>query len=460
MQRFYEKYFIFLILLVLCCYFISLALALHHKNLGTDPNTVERIKQTGTLRLITTRSVNTFYLYQDAPTGFEYDLAREFARYLNVDLDVVTPGWNHLFVYLDQGKGDFIAAGLAITKENLGKAVFSIPYMNIQQRIVHHSLIFGPKNIDDLAGRTIHVRRNTSYHSRLKEIKAAGIDVNYILHDNIPTEDLIAMVNDREIKFTIADSNIALLNQRYFPDIAIGIPVQKKESLAWAVQKNDVEMLKEINRFFLYAKEKGILKQIIEQYYTNTRDFDISEVKTFHERINTHLPRFQDIIEKEAANHGFDWRLIAAVVYQESRLDPDAISFTNVKGLMQVTHATAREMGIKNRANPQQSIQAGIKYLNQMYEKFYQIEDEYQRMLFALASYNVGYGHVKDAMAIARQKGLNPLHWQSLKKTLPLLSKPEIYQKTRHGYARGWEPVHYVERILTYYDILRQIDFS
>ncbi len=460
MKHFYEKYFIFLNLLILCFFFVYLSFLLHHKNLGVPDSSVERIKKSGTLRLITTRSINTFYLYKEEPTGFEYDLAREFARYLQVDLDIVTPGWNNLFAYLDQGKGDFIAAGIAITKESLEKAAFSIPYMSIQQRVIHHYLIFGPKNIDDLAERTIHVRRNTSYHSRLKEIKASGIDIEYILHDNVPTEDLIAMVNDREIKFTIADSNIALLNQRYFPDIRIGIPVQEKESLAWAVRKNDMEMLKEINRFFLYAKEKGILKQIIEKYYENTRDFDVADVKTFHERMKTRLPIFQEIIEAEAVKHGFDWRLMAAVVYQESRFDPDATSFTNVKGLMQVTHTTAREMGIKNRTNPKQSIKAGISYLNRMYERFHHIEDEYQRMIFALASYNVGYGHVLDAMAIARQKGLNPLVWQSLKKTLPLLSKPKIYKKTKHGYARGWEPVQYVERVLTYYDILKQIDFS
>ena len=460
MKPFYEKYFILLNLLILCGVFIYLSFLLHQKNLGVPASSVERIKKSGTLRLITTRSINTFYLYKEEPTGFEYDLAHEFARYLNVDLDIVTPGWNNLFVYLDQGKGDFIAAGIAITKDRLEKASFSIPYMSIQQRVIHHYLIFGPKDLDDLAQRTIHVRRNTSYHSRLKEIKASGIDIQYILHDNVPTEDLIAMVNDREIKFTIADSSIALLNQRYFPDIRIGIPVQEKESLAWAVRRNDMEMLKEINRFFLYAKEKGILKKITEKYYGNTRDFDVSEVKTFHERMKTHLPIFQEIIKAEAKKHGFDWRLIAAVVYQESRFDPDATSYTNVKGLMQVTRATAREMGIKDRNNPKQSIKAGISYLNRMYERFHQIEDEYQRMLFALASYNVGYGHVLDAMAIARQNGLNPLIWQSLKKTLPLLSKPAIHKKTKHGYARGWEPVQYVDRILTYYDILKQIDFS
>jgi membrane-bound lytic murein transglycosylase F len=151
---------------------------------------------------------------------------------------------------------------------------------------------------------------------------------------------------------------------------------------------------------------------------------------------------------------------VAAVVYQESRFDPEAKSMTHVEGLMQVTQAAASEMGIEDRLDPVQSIQAGVKYLKRMYERFEDIEDEYQRLLFTLASYNVGWGHVLDAMAIARDRGLDPRVWDSLKKTLPLLSKPEFYKNTKHGYARGWEPVQYVERILTWYDILKQIDFS
>jgi len=219
-------------------------------------------------------------------------------------------------------------------------------------------------------------------------------------------------------------------------------------------------MRRKINDFFLYAKSKGIRKQIVDKYYGHTKDFDVSELKTFHRRVKARLPKYRDTIQKEAEKHGFDWRLMAAVIYQESRFDPYAKSMTYVEGLMQVTRAAADEMGIQDRLDPVQSVRAGIKYLSRMYDKFDQIDDAYQRILFALASYNVGYGHVLDAMAIAREKELNPLVWNSVKTTLPLLSKPDFYKKTRHGYARGWEPVEYVERILTYYDILKQIDFS
>ena len=460
MRLFFLKHFILLHLMFLCVIFVIISALIHNKSIGTSNGTLEQIQQTGKLRLITSNSINTYYYYEKKPTGFEYDLAMEFAKYLNVDLDIVTPGWNNMFTYLDQGKGDFIASGLAITKERLGDATFSIPYMTIQQRIVHHNLIFGPKNIDDMMFRTFHIRRGTSYHSRLEKIKKSGIDFNYILHDNIPTEELIAMVNNRKIKFTIADSNIALLSQRYYPDIRIGIPIQEKESLAWAVRKNDTDMVTEINRFFLYANENGILKDITDKYYENTRNFDVYELKKFHESVRDRLPKYRKTIQEESKKYNFDWRLVAAIVYQESHFNPNAKSFTNVRGLMQVTDTTAREMGITNRLNPEQSIRAGIKYLDRMYQKFAHIEDNYQRMLFALASYNIGYGHVMDALGIAEKRNLDINTWQALKTTLPLLSKSKHYKTTKHGYARGWEPIQYIERILTFFDILKQKTIS
>ncbi|MDD9304831.1 MAG: membrane-bound lytic murein transglycosylase MltF [Desulfobacter sp.] len=460
MRPFLKKHSIFITLIGLSLGFIWVSILIHTRELGQSLNTVEKIQQAGKLRLITANGMNTYYYYGGQPTGFEYDLAMAFAEYMNVELDIVTPGWNNIFTYLDQGKGDFIAAGIAITRQRLEHADFSIPYMTIQQRIIHHNLVFGPQNIDDMIFRTFHVRRSTSYHSRLSQIKDSGIDLKYILHDNTPTEELIAMVHDRQIKFTIADSNLALLNKRYFPDIAIGIPIQEKESLAWAVRKDDSEMLREVNRFFLYANEKGILKKITEKYYENIKNFDVYELKKFHQRIQTRLPKYKDVIVEESAKYEFDWRLVASVVYQESHFDPRAKSFTNVRGLMQVTHATAKEMGISNRLDPNESIKAGIKYLNLMYQRFNYIEDEYQRLLFALASYNVGYGHVLDALKIAEQKGYDTQTWQALKKTLPLLSKASYYKKTQHGYARGWEPVRYVTRILTYFDILKQKTLS
>lgn len=456
MKSFLTKHFILLSLIIVTLGVVRFCVLMQHQKIDTTLNTVEKIYKNGKLRLITNKAINTYYLYNNKPTGFEYDLAREFAKFMNVELDIITPGWNNMFASLDQDKGDFIAAGLSITAQRLDYADFSIPYMTIQQRVIHHNLIFCPKNIEKMELKTFHVRRGTSYHDRLAQIKASGVDLEYVLHNNIPTEELISMVHTREIKFTIANSNIALLNRRFFPDIRIGIPIQERESLAWAVRKNDGEMLKQVNKFFLHATNTGILKRITAKYYGNINNFDAYELKKFHERIKTRLPKYQEMIKAESAKHGFDWRLMAAIVYQESHFDPNARSFTNVRGLMQVTERTAREMGIKNRLDPQQSIRAGIKYLALMYKRFDYIEDESQRLLFALASYNVGYGHVKDAMGLAKKKGHDPNTWQGLKAALPLLSKAKYYNQTKYGYARGWEPVHYVERIQTYFDILKQ----
>ncbi|MFH2092863.1 MAG: membrane-bound lytic murein transglycosylase MltF [Pseudomonadota bacterium] len=456
MKKFYFNYFIIIHLILLTILFLFFSVRIHNKEVGSDLTTFERIKKTGVLRLITNDSISTYSLYNGKPTGFEYDLAMEFAKYLNVELDIVTPGWNNMFAYLEQGKGDFIASGLTITRELLEKVNFSIPYQTIQQHIVHHQLVFGPQSIQDLTYRTIHVSRGTSYQSRLEQIKSSGVVFNYILHNNTPTEELIRMVHDREIRFTVADNNIAYLNQRYYPDIRIGIPIQEKESLAWAVKKHDSQMLEHINKFFLYVNETGILKHISNKYYANIEDADPFDLKQFHQQIETRLPEYQQTIMDESFLYGFDWKLVAAVIYQESHFNPNAKSFTNVQGLMQVTSLTAEEMGFQNRLDPSQSIKAGIKYLNKMVQKFNHIEDEYERMLFALASYNVGYGHVLDAMKLAKDLGLDENKWQYLKQTLPLLSKSKYYKDTKYGYARGWEPIQYVKQILTYYDILKQ----
>ena len=448
--------FIFIQLIIITLLLLFFSVQIHKKDIDSDLTTFERIKKTGVLRMITNDSISTYYLYNGKPAGFEYDLAMEFANYLNVELDVVSPGWNNMFSYLSERKGDFIASGLSITREWLEKVNFSIPYQTIRQHIVHHKLVFGPKNIDDLTYRTIHISRGSSHQLRLEQIKNSGIEFNYILHNNTPTEDLIRMVNTREIRFTVAVNNIAYLNQRYYPDIRIGIPIQEKEYLAWAVNKQDLQMLEQINKFFLYANETGLLQRISNKYYANIEESDPFDLKRFHQRIKTRLPKYQQIIMDESLKFGFDWKLVAAVVYQESHFNPNAKSFTNVRGLMQVTLSAAEEMGFQNRAKPSQSIKAGIKYLNKMVKNFDYIEDEYERLLFGLASYNIGYGHVRDAMELAKNLGLDENKWQHLKTTLPLLSKSKYYKDTKYGYARGWEPIEYVKRILTYYDILKQ----
>lgn len=419
---------------------------------------LKQIQKRGTIRMITTNNATSYYTYRDSPMGFEYDLAKAFADYLGVTLEVIVPEWDKMFELLNSGQGDFIAAGITITEQREQIALFSDPYMSVQQKFIHHKLKFGIKNIEQLAGKTIHVRKGTSYQERLEEIKASGIDLNIQLLDDVATEEIIKMISEKRIKFTIADSSIALLNRRYYPDIKIGLPIQEEEYLGWAVKKSKSNKVlrDQINQFFEMAEETGSLGKIYEKYYGNVEIFDYFDLKKFHERIKTRLPKYKKIIKTESEKYGFDWRLIAAMAYQESHFNARAKSRTGVRGLMQVTLATAKQMGIKNRLDPKQSVKAGVKFFNLMYKRFEDIPGPQQKKSFALAAYNVGYGHVRDAQVIALQQGMDINKWASLKKTLPLLSKRKYYKKTRHGYARGREPVHYVERILTYYDILRQ----
>ena len=420
---------------------------------GRD-SSLEGIRRSGKLVVITDNNANCYYTYRDKAMGFEYDLAKAFADHLRVKLEVITPGWDGLFPTLERSEGDFVAASLTITDQRRQQVDFSSPYLTIQQHIIHHRENRPPRSFADLVGRAIHVRRGSSYHERLRYLQEAGLNMDVVLHRNVPTEELIRQVSDQEIAFTVADSNIAKLNRRYYPSAAIGFSISGEQSLAWAVRKDNTSLLKEINAFLENVKADGTFDKIYRKYYTGVQNFDYVDVISFHKAVEERLPRYEELIRRESKRHGFDWRLIAATIYQESHFNPRARSHTGVRGLMQLTLETAADMGIEDRLAPEESIRGGVKYLAQIYDRFDDIEG-LDRMLFTLASYNVGYGHVRDAQQIARQKDLPPYKWSSIRETLPLLRQRKYYSKTQHGYARGLEPVRFVTRILNYYDILR-----
>lgn len=423
--------------------------------LSKRSSTLEGIIEKGKIVLITQNSANTYYIYRDEPNGFEYELAKAFADHLGVELEIVTPGWMEMFEMLGHGKGDFIAAGVTILPSRLEKVDFSDPYMDVQQEVIVHRINRGVRRKKDLAGRTVHVRAGTSYQKSLEQLQEEGIDLNMITIPDVPTEELIAEVAEREIEITVADSNIALLNRRYNPDIRIAFPITGKQSLGWAVRKGNTELLQVMNYFLAEIRDDGTFQDIYDHYYSNRVILGPVDITTFNRRIRTRLPDYEETIRQEAEKYGFDWRLITAMIYQESHFNPRARSYTGVRGLMQITQATAREMGIESRVDPENSIRAGVRYLARLRDRFDDIKDDRERLLFALASYNVGYGHVRDAQKIAKNKGMDPGTWESLKTVLPLLRRSEYYRHTRYGYARGTEPVRYLSHVLTYYDILR-----
>jgi membrane-bound lytic murein transglycosylase F len=415
---------------------------------------LEVIRDREEITVLTVNNAHCYYIYRDRPTGFEYDLAKAFSTYLGVRLKVVTSSPDELYAKLRSGMGDFIAANLSSSMSRGSLVAFSDPYLVVKHQVIIHKDNSQIRTLADLRGRTIYVRRGSAYEETLKELKRdKKWNISIQRYEDMPTEELIKMVNDKQIGITISDSHIAMLNRRYCPDVRIAFSIGRPQFLSWAVRKSDQALLEKIDEFLRKIKQDGTFRAIYRKYYGNVEDFDYVDLKKYHESLEERLPKYRAFFEKAAQKYDFDWRLIAAMVYQESHFDPEAISFTGVEGIMQLTQDTAADMGVMDRKSVEKSIMAGARYLRQLYNQFDEVGNP-DRLYLALASYNVGRGHVTDAQKIASEKGLDSNSWAILEQVLPLLSYREYYKKTTYGYCRGTEPVNYVNRIRTYYDIL------
>ncbi len=417
---------------------------------------LERAEESKTITIITRNNGHCYYIYRDQEMGFEYDLAKAFADFMGVELRVkVSETWDELLPLLHKGNGEVVAASMTKTPYRSELVDFSREYLSVQQFIITHKNNSEIKSIDDLEHKSIHIRQGTSYEERLRALKQSGLDIRIKAYEDSLTEELIEEVERGDIQVTVADSNVAFLNRRYYPDIRIDFPLGKPEYLDWAVKKGETALLAKINEFFEKIKEDGTFNEIYKRYYAYVESFDHLDIKRFQQRIGTRLPRYEKAIKQAAEMHRFDWRLIAALIYQESQFNPWARSFSGVRGLMQLTLPTAADMGIENRLNPRESIMGGVQYLrhlHDLYDKAY----EPDRTLIALAAYNVGKGHVLDARNLALKLNLDPNKWISLERTLPLLRQRKYYKNSKFGYCRGTEPVFHVKNILTYYEILKR----
>lgn len=437
------------------CIFLIFVLFLAGCKAPAGHATLESILAKGTITVITRNNSHCYYIYRDQAMGFEYDIAKAFADYLGVNLEVnIAEKWEGMVPALTNGSGAFIAASLTKTPKRQRQIAFSKKYLTIQQHIIVHRKNQHIKNIEDLVGKTIHVRRGTSYQERLEQLISEGYDLTVKLHDDIPTEELIQQVEEEKIEVTIADSNIAFRNRRYHPRIVVSDAIGPEEHLGWAVHPRSISLLKRINAFFDEIQSNGTFQRIYSRYYAHVDDFDFVDLRTFHWRLKTRLPRYSTTIMEAAQTHRFDWRMIAAQIYQESHFNPDARSHAGAYGLMQLTHSTAKSLGVENILDSSQNIHAGIQHLRNLYDSFDKVIGS-DRLFMALAAYNVGQGHIQDARNLARKMNLDPNKWASLTKTLPLLSNQQYYKNATYGYCRGTEPIEYVKQIIIYYDILR-----
>ena len=419
-------------------------------------STLYKIEQAGQITVITRNSAHCYYTYREKSMGFEYELARAFADYIGVGLNVkILEDWEEMIPALNDGTGDFIAAGMTITPKRLEQAAFSDGYMNIQQHIVSRRNRAKIKEVGDLKGKTIHVRTATSYHERLIELQKQGIDLTIVQHPDLPTEALIQQVDTGDIELTVADNNVALLSRRHYPGAIMRIAISDLQQLGWAVHPEARRLKAKIDSFFKMIKETGKYNEIYNKYYGDVANFDYVDLSIFHRRIKSRLSRFSPFIKAAANKHGFDWRLISAQIYQESHFNPRAKSPAGAKGLMQLLSSTARSLGVKDIYNPVENINAGVQHLKNLHDLFENANGK-DRLLIALAAYNVGQGHIQDARQLAIKMDLDPDLWESLAKTLPLLSIRKYFKNSKYGYCRGAEPVTYIKQILIYYDILKR----
>ncbi len=423
----------------------------------TDRQRLDRILSDGEIVVVTRNAPTTYYEGRDGEAGFEYELTNAFAEHLGVKPRYVFKDTtNEILALLENGEADIAAAGLTHTEGRAEQFRFSTTYQVVTQQVVCRRNGKQPNKPEDLEGIELVVPAGTSYVERLNYLKRYYPFLTWRVDEQLNTENLLEEVWRQHIDCTIGDSNIVAINRRYYPELSVRFDISEPEILAWVLPKNAEGLQDAVNNWFEDIEEDNRLSQLLDKYYGFIEVFDYVDIRTYTRRIHSRLPRYRTYFQQAAKHYNLDWQLLAAMSYQESHWNPYAKSPTGVRGIMMLTLMTAQEMDIKSRLNAEQSIWGGARYLKQMARRLPDNIGEPDRSYMALAAYNVGFGHLMDARELAAQLNKNPDNWSELAEVLPLLARKQYYTSLQHGYARGYEPVTYVQRIRDYQDILEK----
>jgi membrane-bound lytic murein transglycosylase F len=404
------------------------------------------------LRVITRNSPETYFLWRGELLGFEYELMRKFADIHKVKLViVVADSYEEMLELLAEGKGDIIAAGLSRTnarKSQVAKAKLttSIRYNRVKEQLVAHQESLPINELADLKGRTITVRKSSSFWTTAQRLsKDYGVNI-VIANEDIATEILISQVAEKEIDLTIADSNLIAIESSFRSEIITPLTFKEDVPYAYLVRQNNPQLLAYLNEFVRKYYRGTFYNVVKNKYFYNEK---LQESHQKHRIVSgSTLSPYDDIVRSYVQAYNFDWRLIVSQMYQESRFDPLASNPTGASGLMQMLPRTAKELGVENLNDPEQAIASGVQYLDWTRDRFSKDLPVQEQIFFSLASYNAGFGHVKDAQRLAVQLGLQGDKWfNNVEKAMLLLQRRHYYKKARFGYVRGREPVNYVRDI-------------
>lgn len=413
-------------------------------------SSLEKVQRRDAVMMGTINGSLTYSYDGSQQSGFDYELAENFAEYLNVELQVKEfDTLKALFAALDNEQIDFIGSGLTLTPKRAEKYRSSPPYYSVSQKVVYHKGTYRPRKISDV-NAPIWVLENSSHQETLEGLSAKVPDLEIKVLKNEDQESLLRKVAEQEIKFAIVDSSTLAQKQRYYPVLAEAFTIAAKQPVAWLIKRSqDDTLYSAIIEFIGTQHQKQTIAKLEEKYFGHVKDFDFVDTKIFLKRIESTLPKYEALFKKYTTAE-VDWPLLAAVSYQESHWKPKAKSPTGVRGMMMLTLATAKYLDIQNRLDAEQSIKGGAKYLSQLINRLPDSIADDEKVWFALASYNLGYGHLMDARRITAMKDQNPNSWSDVKENLPLLHQKKWYKKTRYGYARGKEAQNYVNNIRQY----------
>ena len=436
---------------------------------------LDEIIERGYINVAVDYSSTTYFIYRGEIMGFEYDLLKRLEDYLQIKVNItVLPSIEESIRLLNKGEVDIIAYPLTINKERQKIIGFTDHYITQTQILVQRK----PDNWRDmklheiektllrdqvdLIGKEVHVLNHSSYIDALESLsEQIGGDINIIEDEpSVDTEQLIKNVAEGVYDYTISDENIAYVNKSYYPILDIETPVSFPRRIAWAIRLNAPELRDTINFGIQRLKRQGMINIIYDKYFRSSRNAKKIADSDYSSFSGGNLSPYDDLIKKNAKRIDWDWRLLAAMVYQESKFDPNTTSWAGAKGLLQMMPATAKEQGVTNRASPEQSLRGGTDYILWI-EKQWQSKVEYkdEQLKFIMASYNVGLGHVYDACALTEKVGGDPKLWADVRLSLLKLSNRKYYNDpvVKLGYARGSEPVNYVDDILERYTRYKQL---
>lgn len=414
------------------------------------------IKTRGTIRVAVDNNSTSYYIYRGRRMGYEFELLRDLGKSLGVQLElIVLSDIEKAFDMLESGKVDLIAMNLEISKSERQRRATFTHYLGTRSTVV-----VGKKPIEkslswnEIEGDTIFVRKGTVYPFQLNEIRDS-LDLRFtIVESEDHEENLIDQVADGKIKWTIADRTIAKANQTYYEGLDVSLKVSENGAVAWATRKNSPILLNEINTW-LSEKKKRFIPELYAKYFLSPRNKFYRTTSPYSSLAGNKISVYDEIIKESAGDLGWDWRLLAALVYKESGFDTTAMSYAGAEGLLQLMPVTLQRFGVTNPNDPVQSLNGGVRYL-QYLDKFWRerVPDTNERIRFILASYNIGQGHVEDAWRLTLKYGKNTQSWRDVAMFLNLKSDPEYYRDplVKSGFAKGHIAVNYVRDVLSLFE--------